>query len=170
MRGVDLSASTRLRQALLEIGPAEASRAGAPLHYQAQVIEALAEMVSYLHEGKDTRKRVDLKAHERVSDTVRKALLSSLASPPSIDELSERLYLGRTRLCQRFRDETGMSIGEMLTQLRVSEAKRRLEQSDESVGEIARALGFAHTSSFTTMFTRQAGMSPSAWRKRQSHS
>ena len=168
-RGTDLSDSKRLFQTMRDIAPAEAVRAGAPLHYRALVLDALAEMVSCLRERGRTNAPLDLRPDAHVADAVSAELLSSLADPPSLDTLAERLYLGKTRLCQRFKDETGMSIGEMLAHLRVSEAKRRLECGNDPISEIAHAVGYAHASSFTTMFTRLVGTSPHAWREQHRH-
>lgn len=163
-QGTNLNKSNRLLKIMHAIDPTGATRAGAALHYRALVLDALAEMASHLHESERGYSQEQLRADEHIADTVSAALLASLADPPSLNELAERLYLGRTRLCQRFREETGMSIGEHLSRLRLAEAKRRLERSDEAIADIAHALGYAHASSFSTMFLRHEGMGPAAWR------
>lgn len=162
--GLELNGSDRLQAVMRALSPQDALRAGAPLHYRALVYEALAETISYLREESADDMPLDLHGRRHVAETVNAILLTSLANPPTLDELAERLFMGRTRLCQAFREETGMSIGEQLTALRMSEARRRLEQSEESIAVIAHSLGFRHASSFSTMFLRQTGMSPSAWR------
>jgi len=163
-QGTNLNKSNRLLKIMHAIDPTGSTRAGAALHYRALVLDALAEMASHLRESEQRYPQAQLRADEHIADSVSAALLASLADPPSLNELAERLYLGRTRLCQRFREETGMSIGEHLSRLRLAEAKRRLERSDETVADIARALGYAHASSFSTMFLRHEGMGPAAWR------
>lgn len=165
--GLELNECERLRATMHAIDPTAASRAGAALHYRALVYEALAELASSLRESGRGGERLDLNGSRDVADAVNAALLASLAHPPTLDELADRLFMGKTRLCQAFRAETGVSIGERATELRVSEAKRRLTHGGESIAEIARSLGFAHPSSFTTMFSREVGMSPSAWRAGQ---
>ena len=165
-KGIALNETPRLLQTLHAIDPTEAMRAGAPLHYRALVLEALAEMSSSLAERERDPSAIDLRHNKRIADAVSSALLASLADPPTLDELSGRLYLGRTQLCQRFRDETGTSIGEYLARLRLEEAKRRLSRGSESIAAIAHGLGYAHTSSFSAMFARHEGMGPSAWRKK----
>lgn len=165
-RGISLNDSPRLLQTMHDIDPTGATRAGAPLHYRALVLEALAEMASCLRESKATSSPVRLWSGGSIADAVNAALIESLADPPSLDELAESLYLSRTRLCQRFRDETGTSVGARLAQLRIDEAKRRLKQNDQSIAAIAHAVGYTHTSSFSSMFTQHEGMSPSDWRNR----
>jgi len=49
---------------------------------------------------------------------------------------------------------------------RIVRAKAMLAQPEHSITEIARALGFAETSSFSTAFRKGAGMSPSEYRRR----
>lgn len=163
-RGVDLNGSESLRKVMGSLDPTGATRAGAALQYRAIVYQALAEMASYLQERERGATRMHLKADERIEPAVSAALLASLADPPSLDELAERLYLGRTQLCKRFHRETGKSVGAYLAELRVDEAKRRLERGTESIAEIAHALGYTHASSFSTMFQRHVGVSPNLWR------
>lgn len=165
-QGISLNDSPRLLQTMHGIDPRGATRAGAPLHYRALVFEALAEMASCLQEAKGAASPVRLASGGNIAEAVNAALIESLANPPSLDELAERLYLSRTRLCQRFKDETGTSVGARLADLRIEEAKRRLVQADQSITAVAHAVGYAHTSSFSSMFTRHEGMSPSDWRNK----
>ena len=53
-----------------------------------------------------------------------------------------------------------------LLQERVSNAKRLLEECNLSVTEVAVAVGFINAAHFSTVFRKQLGLSPSAYRRR----
>ncbi len=56
--------------------------------------------------------------------------------------------------------------GQFVTQLRIREACRLLVQTDKSVGEIARMVGFNDPLYFARRFQRAVGESASAYRRR----
>ncbi len=93
------------------------------------------------------------------------AILSeSLANPPSLDDLARQMFVSRTKLCCDYRDATGKSIGDRLTELRIEEAKRLLVESDDVIGKISNKVGYRFQSSFATAFKREVGKSPQRWR------
>ena len=74
--------------------------------------------------------------------------------------LSKELFVGRTHLCEAFRDEYHMGVGEYLRLRRMEEAARLLADERLSVSQVADAVGYAHASSFIEAFRRYYGMSP----------
>ncbi len=59
----------------------------------------------------------------------------------------------------------GHSLSEHLNNLRISDAKRLLEDSDLSVRQVASFVGYADPAHFTRAFTRALGTSPTAYRR-----
>ena len=153
---IDLNACAELRGVLRSCDPTWASRAGAELHYRAKVLEALAACAAHVAGAAE---EADLVAQ------VETLVSASLAHPPTVDDLAERLYVGRTALCERFRRATGTSVGAYVTRMRIDEAKRLLAQGDASVADVARAVGYRSASAFSTAFRRECGLAPSAWRR-----
>ena len=60
----------------------------------------------------------------------------------------------------------GHSLSQHLSDLRINEAKRLLEESGLSVREIAAHVGYADPAHFTRAFSRATGSSPIAYRRR----
>jgi AraC-like DNA-binding protein len=89
------------------------------------------------------------------------------ASPLTIDQLAARVELRPSQFRKTFRDETGFTPQEFLTQLRLAEAKRLLAETSRSVTDIALATGFNSSAWFATAFRKQTGFSPRDWRQRQ---
>lgn len=80
--------------------------------------------------------------------------------------LCEIFYCSRSHLSHTFKRETGKSLREYLTQIRVDHAKRLLKYSTLSVTEIAFSVGFNDSNYFSNVFKRLEGCSPLAYRKK----
>lgn len=83
---------------------------------------------------------------------------------PSIDRVAYGLDLS-TRTLQRRLREQGLTYSQLIEFVRQREAHRKLRATNESVAQIAIALGYADPSSFSRAFRRWAGRSPSAYRR-----
>ena len=68
-----------------------------------------------------------------------------------------------------FRAQVGAPPQAHVRTLRVQEAARRLAHGDESIDQLAEALGFPNRYYFTRRFTRQIGSSPAAFRHAMQH-
>jgi transcriptional regulator GlxA family with amidase domain len=68
-------------------------------------------------------------------------------------------------LKRRFKLATGLAIIDYVQNLRLEEAKRLLESSDEPVDEIGFAIGYEDPSFFRRLFKRRTGISPGRYRR-----
>lgn len=161
--GLNLNAALELRSTIRSITPSGTLSDVGRLQYRAKALEMIYDLVTFLED----KHRDDPESDEKVSDRVSTILLESLADPPSIDDLASRLYLSRAALCSRFKRETGLGIHEYLAVQRLRQAESMLERSNRPVAEIARMVGYQHTSSFTKMFKEKVGVSPRQWRNGQ---
>ncbi len=103
------------------------------------------------------------------SDPIIAAALSMIRErfPEGINatEVANEIGLTRTALQQRFRRKLDSSVGEELRAIRLSHAKRLLEESDKALTEIAGACGFQSASYFSRAFRKAEGMAPSVYRE-----
>lgn len=83
-------------------------------------------------------------------------------APLSARDLAQDLGMSE-RTLQRRLHELGRTFGEVLDAYRHSEAKLLLSGRRESIGDVARRLGFAEQSSFNRAFRRWTGLAPRAW-------
>lgn len=94
------------------------------------------------------------------------ALLSrTLDSPLSLQAMAESVYVSRTRLCTVFKRETGVSVGEFQSMMRMARAKTLLAKTDLPMSAIAAAVGFERQGSFTERFRECEGTTPLTWRR-----
>ena len=92
-----------------------------------------------------------LRAHWQDADAVAKAV--------RVAAIPERT------LERRFRDATGSSLLEYVQNLRIEEAKQRLESGDDAIDEISAECGYADVSFFRRLFKRLTGLTPGQYRR-----
>lgn len=71
----------------------------------------------------------------------------------------------RTAFSKAFRRTTGMTFRAFAEALRLREAVARILESDQSLTEIALAVGFVSLTNFERAFRKRFGVTPSAYRK-----
>lgn len=84
--------------------------------------------------------------------------------PLGIDEIAASLNLSRRALELAFQTHAGNSPGQLYRAIRLSEARRRLEQTRDSVAEIALRSGYRDATAMARAFKAEFGMTPSAAR------
>jgi AraC-like DNA-binding protein len=65
-----------------------------------------------------------------------------------------------------FRQEVGTTPIKYLQRYRVNRARQLLAESDKSIAEIARIVGFSDSGYFSRIFHRETGVSPEEFRRR----
>jgi transcriptional regulator GlxA family with amidase domain len=68
-------------------------------------------------------------------------------------------------LKRRFKQATGLTLIDYVQNLRIEEAKRLLESSDQPVDEICFAIGYEDPSFFRRLFRRRTGVAPARYRR-----
>jgi AraC-like DNA-binding protein len=99
-------------------------------------------------------------AVERVIQTMRARLAEPLASPLSLDEMSEIACLSPFHFTRVFSAVTGLPPGEFSAALRLDAAKRRLLTTSLNVTDVCFDLGYTSLGTFGLRFKRLTGMSP----------
>ena len=81
-------------------------------------------------------------------------------------DVARQCGLSRGYFAQRFKLAAGLSPHQWLQRYRIEKAQNFLATSKDSVAEIATSCGFADQSHLTRVFSRLAGDTPAAWRRR----
>jgi len=82
----------------------------------------------------------------------------------SLPSLSGLFGISVRQLNRLFKKEAGVSVMEMIQQIRIERAKQLLRETDEKVIHIAAAVGYENPAFFSRLFTRLAGCSPGKFR------
>lgn len=84
--------------------------------------------------------------------------------PLSIDAIAEALTLSRRGLELAFQTHAQMSPGQLYRTIRLAEARRRLEQTRDSIAEVALRSGYRDATAMARAFKAEYGITPSAAR------
>jgi len=83
----------------------------------------------------------------------------------AIRDLAAEFRLSPGYLQRLFKNETGICMGEWLSEQRLQRAAYLLSSSYMSIKEITHAIGYEHTSSFIRAFERRFLQAPARYRK-----
>lgn len=79
--------------------------------------------------------------------------------------LAELEHISPSRFRLLFREATGLSPMDYITVLRLNHARQLMLQTDNPLGEIARAVGYPDQLYFSRVFKKRTGLTPSAYRQ-----
>jgi DNA-binding response OmpR family regulator len=97
-----------------------------------------------------------------------KALIDAqLSALPCAEELARDVGLSARRLCEMFRQHTGMTLQAYISEQRIRASLRLLECTSMSVHAVAYEVGFHTPGNFSTAFRARTGMTPLAWRRQR---
>jgi AraC family transcriptional regulator len=89
--------------------------------------------------------------------------LRAVGAPPTLRELASLCNLSVRQLTRGFQVSRACSIGTHMEHARITVTKRLL-QSDQSIKEVAYAMGYSSPSNFSFAFRRSTGMTPIRFR------
>lgn len=89
---------------------------------------------------------------------------ANYAESLTLDSLAAEACISKFHFVRLFKEKTGHSPIQHLSDLRIKAAKRLLLSSDLSVAEIAHGCGFASASHLGTQFANRYGLTPSRYR------
>ena len=84
--------------------------------------------------------------------------------PWTLEDLGQRVGLGRSAFSARFTKLVGQSMYRYLIARRMSEVAFLLETSDEGIARIATCVGYETAAAFSKLFHRHHGLSPGRYR------
>lgn len=86
----------------------------------------------------------------------------------TIEQIAGEVYLSASRLSVLFKQETGQTVNDYLTDLRISQAIHLLENSRFKIYEIAEKVGYKSSQYFSQIFSQRTGHKPIHFRQRKS--
>jgi AraC-like DNA-binding protein len=86
-------------------------------------------------------------------------------TPLKLRDLARAAGLSSAYLTTLLKRQTGRSAGEWLTARRMAEARRLLRETSSGVKTIGYEVGYADSSHFIEVFSKEHGLTPKAWRE-----
>lgn len=92
-------------------------------------------------------------------------IMTHTNAPIRVTDVAEHVYRSRSWLAQRFKEELGRDISECIMSSKLTEAKRLLTFSQQSLAEISSYLYFSSQSYFQSVFKKKYGVTPAQYRR-----
>lgn len=102
-----------------------------------------------------------LSAEERIEQYIRANFRERITA----GEIARAAHVSESYACRIAKRRWGVSLVQLVAQVRLEEAKRLLLASDHSIEEIARESGFSSQKYFSRVFHKQLGQTPSRFRQ-----
>lgn len=106
------------------------------------------------------------KSASKWSSYVKSFVMKHYMDDCTVEEMAEGADVTPNYLRRKFKEETGLTILEYLTETRLVNAARMLENKGMKVKEISRAVGYPNISYFTHLFAKKYGVTPNEYKKR----
>ena len=104
--------------------------------------------------------------NDKTVKAVQEWLESHYSQTIAIGEVSQHFGVSNRTLIRRFKEAAKITPSEYLQAIRIDAASKLLVQSNQHIDEITHAVGYSDISSFTKLFKRKTGLSPSNYRAR----
>jgi two-component system response regulator YesN len=101
---------------------------------------------------------------KNVIERVHKLIEQRYAENLQVKDIAEAVFLSVTYLCLLFKQETGETINEYMTKVRVEKAKELLREPGSKFYEVCYAVGYSDPSYFSKIFKKYTGFTPSSYR------
>lgn len=82
----------------------------------------------------------------------------------SLKEISEYVHMSNSHMCTFYKQETGSTINQYLTQIRMEKAKYYLKATNYSISDIAARVGYRESSYFGRIFKKTYDITPAEYR------
>jgi two-component system, response regulator YesN len=84
----------------------------------------------------------------------------------SVKDISEHVFLSSSYVCTLFKNETGKTLNQFITEFRIDKAKGMLKDSRYKISEISTKVGYSDGNYFGKTFKKSVDLSPSEYRER----
>lgn len=87
----------------------------------------------------------------------------------TVQNIAGDLGFTNTYLCAAYKKNSGKTVGQRLTEIRLSHARELLVSTGRKLYEVANAVGYGDAGYFVKLFTREMGLSPREYQKRHAY-
>lgn len=129
-----------------------------------QLIAKLYKLLAFLIEEFPSTDSGDQTAQNYIKQTL-KIIHTNYSKPLKVADIADKLNLNRSYLYKLFKEHTGYSIKDYIKQVRMEKSAHLLTNFELSVSDVSSAVGFTDSLSFSKVFKKHFGQSPSTYRK-----
>jgi AraC-like DNA-binding protein len=102
---------------------------------------------------------------ETVITLIEKVILDNLEEDVSLEFIAEKVYLSPKYISRIFKEETGINITQYITDCKLKKAAKLLLESNVSLEELIKQVGFGSTNYFIKKFKEKYSITPMQYRR-----
>ena len=126
----------------------------------------MADMMWKRYGNEQPSHHTDMKRTDKIMNEFRKLLTENIMTETEVSFYAEKLCVSKQYLSRIVKEKTRVTIGTVITAMRVETAARLLREPHLSIQQVAEMMSFADQSSFGKFFKKNAGSSPLKYRQR----
>ncbi|MBB3111667.1 two-component system response regulator YesN [Paenibacillus phyllosphaerae] len=107
----------------------------------------------------------DKDRHQHIVRQIRSIIETSYQKPITVEDIAREVYLSPNYIRTIFKEKTGQTILEVITQHRMEQASLLLADKSLKIHEIAGRVGYENVSYFCSIFQKTTGLTPNSYRK-----
>lgn len=127
----------------------------------------LEELIIFLvrYQKNETQSQISLNLTDEVIQNTAKYIRCNYNQPITLEMAANHANMSTTYFSKKFKAVTGFGFKEYLCKIRLTEASKRLLETNDNITEIAFACGFSDSNYFGDVFKKLKGISPLQYRK-----
>ena len=159
------------KDVLPEMGGRDGERTNAQLAAYEELTrcETLPEMkevvTNYLLELNAAMCDCTKSATEETVEKIKKIVRERYMEPLSIRTVAEQVYLTPNYICMIFKQNTGQTVNQYITEVRIEMAKKCLEDPSVRLADIGAMVGYTEPSYFSKIFKKYVALTPKEYRQ-----
>jgi two-component system response regulator YesN len=126
--------------------------------------EMKAAVYSYMQAASQSISDKKNSKSRNVITKIKSIIENHYAENLTISQIAEEVYLTTTYVCLIFKQETGYTLNDYVTKVRMDKAIELLTDTSDKLYDICYAIGYSEPSYFSKMFKKYSGLSPSEFR------
>lgn len=113
-----------------------------------------------------TKNSIIFKNHSQLVSDICEYVGNNFEFPLSTEDIAKHFLISKTQLYYIFKEVSGITVSEYITEYRITKAKDFLINTNQSVEIISQEVGYMTLSSFSRVFKSKTGCSPLQYRKK----
>ena len=103
--------------------------------------------------------------YAQLTDIIIDYFQTNVSTKLSLTDVCNKVNYSRSFLCKIFKEQTGETLSSYFNRLKIQESKKLLEETNMSVTDISKELGFTDVKYFGSLFKKMVGTTPSEYKK-----
>ncbi|SDN78475.1 response regulator transcription factor [Alkalicoccus daliensis] len=121
-----------------------------------------SDIISWTKDVINEKQSVDF--HLNQIDKAKYWIQQNIADSITISKIAEEVYMNPTYFCEVFKKQTGETVLDYVTRVRIEKAKELLTQTNLKIQEISEHVGYKDAKYFSKLFHQYTGELPSKYR------